>query len=59
LYNAVDRLDVKCRTVVILKYFQDMTLTQAAGIMGCPVGTVKTYLHKALQELRMELKEEW
>lgn len=57
LYDAVDKLNGKSKTIVILKYFQDMTLTQIAEVMECPLGTVKTNLHKALKELRMDLEE--
>lgn len=55
---AVDRLNGKLKTIVILKYFQDMTLVEIAKILQCPLGTVKTMLHKALGELRLDLKEE-
>jgi RNA polymerase sigma-70 factor (ECF subfamily) len=55
---AVDRLHGKYKTIVILKYFQDMTLVEIAKILQCPLGTVKTMLHKALGELRLDLKEE-
>lgn len=55
---AVDRLSGKYKTIVILKYFQDMTLVEIAKTLQCPLGTVKTMLHKALGELRLDLKEE-
>ena len=55
---AVDRLNGKLKTIVILKYFEDMTLVEIAKILQCPLGTVKTMLHKALGELRLDLKEE-
>lgn len=55
---AVDKLPCKYKTIVILKYFQDMTLVEIAKILQCPLGTVKTNLHKALGELRLDLKEE-
>ena len=55
---AVDRLHGKYKTLIILKYFQDMTLVEIAKILQCPLGTVKTMLHKALVELRLDLKEE-
>lgn len=55
---AVDKLQGKYKTIVILKYFQDMTLMEIAEILQCPLGTVKTNLHKALGELRLDLKEE-
>ena len=55
---AVDKLPGKYKTIVILKYFQDMTLMEIAKTLQCPLGTVKTNLHKALGELRLDLKEE-
>lgn len=58
LYEAVDNLEGKYKTVIILKYFEDLTITSIAEIMDCPGNTVKTYLHKALKLLRIQLKEE-
>lgn len=55
---AVDKLKGKYKTIIILKYFQDRTLVEIAKILQCPLGTVKTRLHKALGELRLDLKEE-
>lgn len=57
LRYAVDKLDGRCKTVVILKYFQDMTIEQISEILECPSGTIKSCLHKALTELRLDLKE--
>lgn len=58
LHKAVDKLNDKYKTIVILKYFQDMTLNEIAEVLKCPLGTVKTHLNKALKELRIELVEE-
>ena len=58
LKAAVDKLQGEYKTIVILKYFQDMTLVEIAKILQCPLGTVKTRLHKALGVLRLDLKEE-
>lgn len=58
LKAAVDRLDEKYKTIVILKYFQDMKLSEIAEVLSCPLGTVKTNLHKALSELKLDLKED-
>jgi len=55
---AVDKLNGKYKTIVILKYFHDLTLVEIAKILQCPLGTVKTMLYKALGELRLDLKEE-
>jgi RNA polymerase sigma-70 factor (ECF subfamily) len=57
LYAAMDRLNDNQKAVVILKYFEDLPITQVAAIMERPVGTVKSFLHGALKELRLELKE--
>lgn len=58
LYNAIDKLDTKYKNVVILRYFQDMTISQIAKILNYPEGTVKSYLFRALKKLKIELKEE-
>jgi RNA polymerase sigma-70 factor (ECF subfamily) len=57
LHTAMDRLDENQKAVIILKYFEDLTIAQVAEIMNRPVGTIKTYLHGALKNLRLELKE--
>lgn len=57
LKKAIDQLDEKEKTVVILKYFHNMTIVEISEVLECPVGTVKTNLHNALEELRLEYKE--
>lgn len=57
LQDAMRKLNEKQRTVVILKYFQDMTLSEISDVLSCPLGTVKTHLNKALGTLRIEMKE--
>jgi RNA polymerase sigma-70 factor (ECF subfamily) len=58
LHNALGKLNENCKTIVILKYFQDLTIKEVAEVLQCPIGTIKTNLHKALIELRINLKEE-
>lgn len=58
LYNAVDKLKGNSKTIVILKYFEGLTINNIAEILDCPVSKVKNNLHRALNELRLELKEE-
>lgn len=55
LYRAVDLLNDKYRTVIVLRYFRDMTFEDISEVMKCPVGTVKTYLHRALKTLRINM----
>lgn len=57
LYAALDQLDAKHRTVIILKYFHGYTLEEIARILAWPAGTVKTYVYRALRMLNISLKE--
>lgn len=58
LHMALDKLDVKHKTVVILRYFEDLTLQDIANVLEWPVSTVKTYLYRALKILKIDLEEE-
>jgi RNA polymerase sigma-70 factor, ECF subfamily len=40
------------REVLLLRYRDDMTYSEIAVIVGCPVGTVRTRLHHAKRKLR-------
>jgi RNA polymerase sigma factor (sigma-70 family) len=57
LEEAVDALDDRSKQVIKLKYFYDYKISDIAKVMDCPEGTVKTWLHKALQGLRKQLQE--
>ena len=57
LYNAVQRLEPKLRTVVILRFFEDMKLEDIASITGDPLSTLKSRLYKALKLLKVDLQE--
>ena len=58
LYNAIDKLDQKFKSVVILKYLEDMTIAQISEILDLPEGTVEVYLKRALVMLKIKLGEE-
>lgn len=55
LDSALDRLKPKYRHVLILKYYEDMTLAEIARVLNCPEGTVKTWLHQGLKQLRRHM----
>lgn len=48
----VASLAPKYRHIILLKYEQDMTIGEIAELLGKPEGTIKTWLHKALKQLR-------
>jgi len=58
LREAIRRLPTELREVVILRYYADFTLAEAAKSLGIPQGTVVTRQRRALKLLRLELLEE-
>ena len=56
-YNAVMQLPEPLKTVVILRYYEDLTLKQIAEITDTNLNTVKTRLYSALKKLKQTLKE--
>ena len=56
--DAIAQLSARQRTVVVLRYYQDLTDQQIASVLGCPVGTVKSALHRAAAILRQNLGQE-
>jgi RNA polymerase sigma factor (sigma-70 family) len=55
LLPAVMDLPVRQRAVLVLRYFQDLSVEQTADVLGCSVGTVKSQTHHALTKLREAL----
>jgi RNA polymerase sigma-70 factor (ECF subfamily) len=58
LYDAIDVLEEKYRTPIILQYFYDLTIEQIADIINCNENTVKTNLRRAKKKMYDVLKEE-
>jgi len=52
LAEALARLTARQRTVVVLRFYEDLTKAEAARLLGCTVGTVKRHGHEALARLR-------
>lgn len=55
---AVDALDSDKREILLLCYHEDITHNEAAKALEIPVGTLKSRLHAALNELRERLNRE-
>ncbi len=53
--QALSRLSEKLRTVVILRYYSELSYAEIAQVLNIPVGTVKSRLDLALKTLRQEL----
>jgi len=52
---AMEKLAPNQRTVVELAYFEGMSQAEMSARMGQPLGTIKTWVRSALQNLRNEL----
>lgn len=54
--DAVDRLPPKRRLAVILRYYADLPEAEIAAALGVRPGTVKSLLHRGLEQLRQEVE---
>jgi len=52
LHRALMQMPDEKREVLVLSRFQDLKYEEIAHLLGCELGTVKTRVHRALQELR-------
>jgi RNA polymerase sigma-70 factor (sigma-E family) len=52
LRQALARLTHRQRAVIVLRIFEDLSEVDAAEVLNCSVGTVKSQLHHALGRLR-------
>lgn len=57
VFRALERLEEKERTVVVLRFFQDLKLREIAQVMGEKPNTVKTILYRSLKKLKIQLSE--
>ena len=46
------------RVIITLRYQEDLDPTEIAGIVGMPVNTIKSHLHRAVQSLRRRLGDQ-
>ncbi|MEU2614227.1 SigE family RNA polymerase sigma factor [Micromonospora sp. NPDC007271] len=49
---ALRQLTPRQRAVVVLRFYEDLTESQVAEVLGCSVGTVKRHSHDAVRRLR-------
>lgn len=51
-WRELRRLPPAQRTVVVLRFYEDLSLAEIAEQLGKPIGTVKSTLHRALSTLK-------
>lgn len=57
LRQLVDALPQAYRSCLTLYYFEELSVTEVATMLGLPEGTVKTHLHRARQALHQLLEQ--
>ncbi len=56
LKNAIEHLPTKNKTVILLRYYEDLKLDEIACILNENINTVKTRLYSSLKKLKVELE---
>ena len=55
--TALGQLAEEFRTALILKEIENLSYEEIAEIVGCPIGTVRSRIHRARSELRERLQD--
>jgi RNA polymerase sigma-70 factor (ECF subfamily) len=55
--QAISRLRPEYRSCILLRHVEGRTYEEIAEILNLPLGTVKTYIHRARNELRILLRD--
>ncbi|MBN1232133.1 MAG: sigma-70 family RNA polymerase sigma factor [Candidatus Coatesbacteria bacterium] len=55
LKTALEKLPVRYKSALVLYYYEDRDYREIAEIMDIPLGTAKTILYRAKEQLRIEL----
>lgn len=50
--QAIARLPVESREIILLREFEDLSYQEIAGVLKCPIGTVMSRLGRARSKLR-------
>jgi RNA polymerase sigma factor (sigma-70 family) len=56
LIGSLRSLPIRQRTVVVLRFYEDLPEADIADLLGIRIGTVKSRLHRALARLREEVE---
>jgi RNA polymerase sigma-70 factor (sigma-E family) len=55
LFDAVRRLPTRQRQVLVLRYYEELSVAAVAELLGCSTGSVKTHAHRGLRALADDL----
>ncbi|GIN71888.1 DNA-directed RNA polymerase sigma-70 factor [Bacillus sp. J14TS2] len=58
LKDLIESLNENEKSVVLLKFYVEHTISEIADVLDMPLGTVKTILYRSLDKLRKQVKRE-
>lgn len=56
IHASLERLSLKHREVLLLRFLEEMTYEDIAHVLGCHAGTVKSRIHYAKLALKQEMR---
>lgn len=56
LWDVIRKMKEEYRLVVVLFYYEDLSIRDISGVLNIPVGTVKSRLNRGKEELKQALK---
>lgn len=56
IQREISKLPEKYRSVIVLKYIEELSLNEISEILDIPLGTVKTRIHRGREALRHQLR---
>ncbi len=54
----VRKLPARQRAALVLYFYEDMPQGEIASVLGCPIGTVQSLVHRGIERLRKRLTAE-
>jgi RNA polymerase sigma-70 factor (ECF subfamily) len=57
LQKALENLPIQYRSVVVLRFFEDLKLEEIAVVLDENINTIKTRLYKSLKMLRIQMND--
>jgi RNA polymerase sigma-70 factor (ECF subfamily) len=57
LWKALNQLDERFRTVVVLRYFHELSIAEISEILSINEGTIHSRLHSAREKLKNALDD--
>ena len=57
LHKALEDLPIQYRSIIVLRFFEDLKIEEIAAVLDENVNTIKTRLYKALRMLRVQMDD--